>query len=200
MSKKIALKSLLVVVVVLFIVSYIYLLGAYFKVQKTMTPEEVKTTVNAVSKLIKVDNSQEPLVATIQDASALAAEQEFYKPAKNGDILVVYQDKAIIYRPQENILVNVGPVLIQNTKLNIELRNGTSVSGAALEMRDELAKVHTITKVAQASSADFDGVTIVNLKNVDVTALQEQYDAKVVNSMPVGEAPSTADVVIIRGS
>lgn len=197
--KKNLIKGLIALLVILFLGSYGYLLNQYIKAKSALTPEEVSATVESVSKLIKVDNSQEPLVATIQDASALAKEQKFYETAKNGDILVVYQDKAIIYRPSEDILVNVGPVVIQNAKYNIELRNGSTEAGATADLRTELEKVHTITAVKNAANKKYTGVTIVNTKNLDVTALQKQFNAKVVTQMPEGEAASTADVVIIKG-
>lgn len=55
---------------------------------------------------------EKPTFATILDAKKLIAEQSFYAGAVNGDQLLIYQkaQKAIIYSPTKNILVNVGPV------------------------------------------------------------------------------------------
>lgn len=48
----------------------------------------------------------------IFDAEA-AREQlgEFFKDAQNGDKLIVYTSKAILYRADSNLIVNVGPVI-----------------------------------------------------------------------------------------
>jgi len=52
-----------------------------------------------------------PLMATIDNASALKSDQVFYSDAADDDILLIFVEKAIIYRPSKDILVNVGPVI-----------------------------------------------------------------------------------------
>jgi len=68
-----------------------------------------------VGKLIILPN-EKPTFATILDAKKLIAEQSFYAGSENGDQLLIYQkaQKAIIYSPTKNILVNVGPVYFNN--------------------------------------------------------------------------------------
>ncbi len=71
--------------------------------------------VAKVGKLILLPN-EKPTLATVLDAKKLVAEQPFYAGAENGDQLLVYAkaQKAILYSPSKNILINVGPVYFNN--------------------------------------------------------------------------------------
>ncbi len=77
---------------------------------------QVQDLIAKVSKLIVVPTDETPVVATINDAGSLIKQQVFYKGAINGDVVLVYQKaaKAIVYSPSRNIIVNVGPVVLQN--------------------------------------------------------------------------------------
>jgi hypothetical protein len=68
-----------------------------------------------VGKLIILPD-EKPNFATVLDAKKLIAEQSFYAGSENGDQLLIYPkaQKAIIYSPSRNILVNVGPVYFDN--------------------------------------------------------------------------------------
>lgn len=81
--------------------------------QQEVYQKEIKDVVKQVSKLIILP-AGEPNMATIKDAVALAKQQPFFKDAKNGDKILIYKNKAIIFRPTQNILVNVGPVYAQD--------------------------------------------------------------------------------------
>jgi hypothetical protein len=77
---------------------------------------QVKEILTKVGNLIILPTGEEPVVATITDASSLIKDQVFYKGAQNGDVVIVYQKaaKAIVYSPERNIIVNVGPVFLQD--------------------------------------------------------------------------------------
>lgn len=71
-------------------------------------------TMEKVGKLIVLPKDETPVVATIADAATLIQKEPFYAGSKNGDIVLMYQKalKAIIYSPDRNIIVNVGPVYV----------------------------------------------------------------------------------------
>jgi len=99
---------------------YIQEFGIPFKkvlqnISKTEENKQIKQILDDVGKLIILPEDEEPVLATITDVYSLVKEQPFYKGAKDGDIVIVYQKslKAIIYSPQRNIIVNVGPVSMQ---------------------------------------------------------------------------------------
>lgn len=77
---------------------------------------QVQDIIAKVGKLIILPTGEEPVVATINDAAALIKDQVFYKGAKNGDVVLVYQkaSKAIVYSPERNMIVNVGPIFLQD--------------------------------------------------------------------------------------
>jgi hypothetical protein len=77
-----------------------------------------------IGKLIVLPN-EKPTFATILDAKKLIAEQSFYAGSENGDQLLIFQkaQKAIIYSPTRNILVNVGPVYFNNATTTSATQN-----------------------------------------------------------------------------
>jgi hypothetical protein len=76
---------------------------------------EVDGTIAKVGKLITLPADEKPTVATVTDVSKIK-NQPFFQNAKNGDIVLVYTkaQKAILYRPTENKIVEVGAVNINN--------------------------------------------------------------------------------------
>ncbi|HXK37530.1 MAG TPA: hypothetical protein VJ579_00465 [Candidatus Paceibacterota bacterium] len=71
--------------------------------------------------LLPKDNTA-PRVAVITDPHTLVNEQEFYRGAEAGDILVVFEEskRAILYSPRRDIIVNVGPVIPRSLSVNAE--------------------------------------------------------------------------------
>lgn len=74
---------------------------------------EVDTLVTEVGKLLALPSDEKPTVATITDVEKLK-EQAFFKNAMNNDKVLIYTKakKAILYRPSEKKIVEVGAVNI----------------------------------------------------------------------------------------
>lgn len=176
--------------------------------QQARAKRETQDLVAQVGKLMVLPEG-EPTVATVVDAEALAKEQEFFKDAKNGDKVLIYKDKAILFNPAEGRIVNVGPIFSANgvganpqaNVLNIEVRNGSKKIGAANELGDQLkAKGYNVAEVANAFKADYEGNLLVNLTGKDVKALEAELGLIATDKLPDGEATSTQDVVVILGN
>lgn len=77
---------------------------------------EIDALTAQVGKLINLPTDEKPTVATVTDASKVK-DQPFFKNAKNGDKVLIYQkaQKAILYRPSENRIIEVGSVNINQT-------------------------------------------------------------------------------------
>ena len=77
---------------------------------------QVAALIAQVGKLVILPTGEQPVIATINDAAGLTQQQPFYKGSINGDVVLVYQKaaKAIVYSPTRNIIVNVGPVVLQD--------------------------------------------------------------------------------------
>lgn len=191
-----------------------------------LTEAQVQQVVARVSKYMVLPSGEEPSVSVIADVATRAEQQPFYRGAKDGDILIVYSSRAIIYDPKENKLVNVGPIQ-QNTatpvpsaevsvspspsgtpiapeKVVIEVRNGTSTAGLAGKTASDLKKNTwvTSTKVADAKNT-YPATVIVDLsggkKPGAIVALEALFGVKAIAELPKGEATSTADVLVIVG-
>jgi hypothetical protein len=111
---------------VILIAGFCFFIWDYYNLNKmrsggTVTQEQlqaqqqIKEITEKAGKLMMLPKGEEPIVATITDAAALAKEQAFYSGAKNGDVVLIYQKamKAVVYSPERNIIVNSGPVYTQ---------------------------------------------------------------------------------------
>ncbi len=74
---------------------------------------EADKLVGEVGKLISLPSDEKPTIATVSDAEKVKS-QAFFKNAANGDRVLIYTNakKAILYRPSENRIVEVGAVNI----------------------------------------------------------------------------------------
>jgi len=75
--------------------------------------EDLAVVMQSVSELMLLPEGELPLMATVTNAEDLKKEQAFYENVMNGDKVLIYQQnqKAIIYSPSRNVIVNVGPVV-----------------------------------------------------------------------------------------
>lgn len=184
-----------------------------------LSEQQTKALLEKISKLILLPSDPNPVVAVINDVESLAADQDFYKDAHNGDKVVIFQSdsKAIIYDENANRLVNVGPIYFNDAQGNsqaapnsegrvtIELRNGTSENGSTTTVRDELIKNHAfnVVRLAKAARSDYQGYTLVD--NTDgskqnlIADLQKALGATVVKDVPTGESDPKTEVLIIVG-
>ena len=127
-KKKVKVVTVLLVVIILILVGlsaflYYQVRMNQLELSKVKDPQylqqlqqdSVQATKDKVSKLIVLPEG-DPTVATITDAEALKKDNpEFYKDAQNGDTLLIFQKKAILYRESTNIIVNVAPVFLEPT-------------------------------------------------------------------------------------
>jgi hypothetical protein len=81
--------------------------------QQKLSETDVAKVIEQLGKLTVLPD-EKPIVATIIDANFLATQSAFYVGAKNGDKLVVFPKamKAFILSPEKNLIVNSGPVLL----------------------------------------------------------------------------------------
>ncbi len=113
-------KVLLVIVIVVLALGAAFYFWNEAQNAKSQTPEAVAAKnqeesakiISSLSLVLYTDSEDEPTVARIEDPAVLQeANPEFYKNAQVGDYLVLYPNRAIIYRESENIVVNVAPII-----------------------------------------------------------------------------------------
>jgi hypothetical protein len=193
--------------------------------QQEAAKKEIKTLVASLSKLTILPE-EDPVIATILDEQALATQSAFYKDAQKGDKLLVFPNaqKAYIYSPSRNILVNSGPLILdQNSasakdvsasptpaadevkqSFTIEVRNGSTTVGAGTKLKQSLAAAgYNVVAVNDASLKDYTSTQIFKrnslVSSTTIDQLVKDSSGKVIPSLPDGEAATTADVLVIVG-
>ena len=74
--------------------------------------EESERVISALNLVLYTESDQQPTVARIEDPAVLQeANPEFYKNAQAGDYLILYPQRAIIFRESENRVINVAPII-----------------------------------------------------------------------------------------
>ncbi|MBU0613854.1 LytR C-terminal domain-containing protein [Patescibacteria group bacterium] len=176
-------------------------------VQQEIMQKELEEIIQKVERHIVLPNEQ-PILATIEDVDALVAENEFFLGASNGDKVLIYSSTAIIYNPEKDLLINVGPVYgdpdsvtDQDDVINIEVRNGSYVEGGESGVASQLEanSMYSVIRVDNAVRQDYVGNIIVNVNGVDVSSLEQMFNTTS-SPMPEGEYETGADVVIIVGN
>jgi hypothetical protein len=156
-----------------------------------VTDDQVAQLVARISKFIVVPADEKPSVVVIKGVEQLAAQQAFYKGAKDGDVLVLYSSRAFIYVAAADKLIIVGPVVridappsygqvasgsasatptpsttpsVTPKPITVDVRNGTSTAGLAGATASALKKntLVTIGKVGDASGS-YTATVVVDL-------------------------------------
>lgn len=235
---KFKIKDILLFIILLFLLfATLYFYFSYHKLKKEMyvlTNPQAQAAVNKaeanqlvaeLSKVMSLPIDEEPVVGTIKDVDNLVKTQKFFVGAQNGDKIIIYKDKAIIYRQETKKIINVGPVYIDTNKeaitdndtsatstvdsitsstdkISVEVRNGSGLTGAASDFGSEIDSLegYRLDKVGDAATTSYSGIWIVNLsaKNLE-SLLAKVPNAQVVDKLPENEKNSQDDVVVIIG-
>lgn len=182
-----------------------------------LTDEQVAELIGRVGRFLVLPDQEQPSVATISDARALAESQVFYKDAKDGDILIVYSTKAIIYDAAADKLVNVGPIVRTDVEpdiassseepeptakptpstatepaaVKIEVRNGTGTAGLAGAMASDLKKnkLYTVEKVGDAAGTYTETIIVDQTKGDAAKGVTLEKLAKELGAKVVAKVP-----------
>jgi hypothetical protein len=182
--------------------------------------EEALQTVKSAGKVIRLPEDEEPNIATVVDLAPLKG-QAFFEHAALGDKALVYtkNGKAFLYRPSENKIIEVGSFDPLNSgssvqvlgsepeakTIQVEIRNGSGVSGAGAKTKNKLLEKDgfIVTSVGNALLTSYTHTLIIDLKpsvnSSVVEKLSTLLGASVLTIMPEGEKPTTADVLVIVG-
>jgi len=103
--------------------------------------------IKKLAKHILLPKDEKPVIATINDAASLAKDQIFYKDAENGDVVFVFQKaaKAIIYSPDRDIIINVGPIFLQDKQTPVKTETTSTGNAEQTQISILLAKVGKLT-------------------------------------------------------
>lgn len=228
-SKHQAWPLLVVVVIVATVLCYVTFLRftrpAPNTPQGQASGDEIDSLVKQVSKHVSVRTDERPTVATVEDANLLRQQRPaFYQEAENGDKLLVWSDKAVLYSPRREVVLAVLPIAYaaigegsttpapdesatttaqEERAPTVEVRNGTNRSGLARGATDKL-KADGFTTLAPGDAKDRSyAKTVYYIKGgsfpVSEPKLLKDIAAERVETLP-GERASEADIVVILGS
>ena len=86
---------------------------------KTAVTEKYKQESNLVlenlKKIILIENTESPTIARVEEPEKLKQKnRDFYKNVQAGDYLIVFPNKAIIYRNSTNQIINIAPITTES--------------------------------------------------------------------------------------
>lgn len=78
--------------------------------------KEIENVIEKIGNHLILPEGETPTMATVVDAATLIAEQPFYRGTIDGDKVLIYvkNQQAVIYSPSRDIVVNVGPVVVND--------------------------------------------------------------------------------------
>lgn len=176
--------------------------------------EETARLIEQVKKLISVPEDETPTVATVSDSEKLKS-NAFFANAQNGDKVLIYSTskKAIIFRPGENKIIEVGPISIGTPSATLTakpvsfvLYNGTDVTGLTKTYETKLK-----SRISNAIVVDRDNakkrdyaqsmlIDVNGTKTNEVTEVAKTLGLQT-GPLPEGEVnPASADFLIILGN
>jgi hypothetical protein len=192
-----------------------------------LSQDEVKTLIAKVSALVELPAGETPTIATVSDVEKLK-EQVFFKRAKNGDKVLIYAEagRAVLYRPETNKIIEIGPVIKPAAQENqasasgtlgvgttptpviprIVLLNGTGTTGLTKTAETALTEAGLKIEVIDRDNAkkqDYEKSTVVDVTGKNSKAASEIASALgiKIGSLPEGEiAPQGIDILVILGS
>lgn len=203
----------------------VYVYQKYFKLTEAeRAKKELAAAISAVSKHMILPKDDQPMLAKVTDAKALVKQHPFFAGAINGDQLLLFprSQKAILYSPSRDKIINVGPIQQSNQSnknslpqtatdeknlVTVEVRNGTQTTGLGSRTAEKIRKLEgfKVIKVGDAKSAKtYEKTIIINSSKSDlikekVQTLIKTFGAKLQTDLPSDEPSSTADILVIIG-
>lgn len=173
--------------------------------------QQTNDLISAVGRLMQLPTTETPTIATVSDITKLQ-NQPFFKNAKNGDKLLIFTkaQKAILYRPSENKIIDV-------TTVNIGTNQTTATSSAKVVLYNGTTTVGLTNSVEKTLITKYANVVVTGKQNasnkytktlvVDLSGLQGALATQIaeslggtVGALPSGETkPQGADILIILG-
>lgn len=192
-----------------------YFYQKYQEVKKNpdiITKEETNWLVDKVGRLMTLPGDEVPTIATVIDKEKLK-DQSFFANAQNGDKVLVYvkAKKAILYRPNTDKIVEVGPVntdqAAEGVSANIKVAylNGstsgntdTMVAAAETKVKETINNSETASKAA--AKGTYTKTQVVDLSGGTYTDATKQLADALggdVVTLPASETKPDANILII---
>lgn len=102
------------------------------------TQEKELSLIEKVARHIVINEQEEPFIATINNLEAVRKKNPmFYKDAENGDRLLIWSDKAVLYSEDKDLIVAVAMALPDDEQeLLMEDQEGSATNGEEAELME----------------------------------------------------------------
>ncbi len=163
--------------------------------------------------MVVIGDTEPPAVASVTDVDLLRQQSPlFYREAENGDRLLIWRDKIVLYSTTRNRVLAVQPVdddiVPTETEASEEqptllVRNGSGRPGFAADITDRLAaegfQMQEPGNAAQAYQATLIVVAEGKSFPQSVARLREMLGAEIA-VLPAEESATDADILILLGA
>ncbi|GIW62868.1 MAG: hypothetical protein KatS3mg090_0694 [Patescibacteria group bacterium] len=156
---------------ILFVLSY-FLYNRFFKFNFGKSKEEI--LLNNLKQHIILNDNEVPTIATVTDEAKLK-NQEFFKMAKNGDVVFIFTEsrKAILYRPSIDKIIEVAPVRSVQEESNSD-KNANIVKPQS-QQTEQLTNNNNTTDLEKQSEPNLAKLILLNgTQTVGVTNQVEE--------------------------
>lgn len=206
-------------VITLAAVAFLYIQNSNLKKDPNAeTKAETKELVAKVGKHYDLPTDETPTVATVSDKSKVA-DQPFFAKAENGDKILIYRKNklAILYRPSEDRLINVGPIDLDAASgtstgtatasvAKVGLYNAGTASGLTAAAEPKLTGASFGSKLAIAEKKNATTKSTGKIIVVDVSGGHGELASSIastlggdVGSLPAGEPKPGVDIAVYLG-
>lgn len=168
---------------------------------------------------------EKPILGTFANQEKLT-DQSLFSNSQEGDKVLIYiqSQKAILYRPSSNQVIESifllpgraadnkaetgetsvgvdGNTKKIETKIKVDVLNGTEIKGLAKETADKLSEIENVelAKVSNAQKSTYTKILVVDLsgKNEIAAKIIAEKVGGEIGSLPEGENKGTADILVI---
>lgn len=190
--------------------------------QPTPTQDPTQALLAEISKVTTLP-AETPEILDITNPAGLAAKDQFFLGALEGDKLLVYRTatQVFLYSPTRRLLVNSAPLTTTNSSLDlvvatpsptpaesitasVEIRNGTATTGLAKQTADTLAgnSSFRVEGIGNAANQSYTKTLVFSLHPEAAplaNTLASLLKGEVVGSLPKEEGLPSTDIVVILG-
>lgn len=228
-TKRLSPLSFVIIIVLLATAAVLALKNSFSKpssptgVSSHFSPDDPSALVNRVASHILVQEDEVPRIAVVQDVENLRHQSPyFYKNAEQGDRVLVWSDKVVLYSVSRDRILAVLPVTFpvpstavslpaastsstvpEKETATVEVRNGSGVAGRGRVMVDALKAAGLTVLPAKDAKGSYQQTVLVPVSNRNLPQIQQSLlrltGAKIA-LFPSVEGTSTADFLILIGA
>lgn len=166
--------------------------------------QEIEDLVAKVKKIMLVPD-ETPTLATVEDKEKLK-DQPFFKDAENGDKILIFTaaKKAIIYRPNDNRVINSGPIAVTSDNATatvaVSVLASKSSSTQVEATKNSLGTITGIKLSDGTAKADYEKTQVFDASGNNSQKTDEivtKLGAEKITKLPEGEtAPSGSSIIV----